>query len=152
MGTTTVKSLYDTDFVEWTAHTAEMLRSGRIEEIDIEHLAEEIEDLGKSDRRGVSSQLRRMLLHMVKQRMQPERDGSSWESSINSSRWEILFDLKASPSLRKYLKDNLQDIYTSAVIDAVAEMKLPASETAEIPRQCPYTLDQLLEGNPAPWR
>jgi len=144
--------LYDHDYYAWIRDQVRALRERRIEEVDWENVAEEIEDLGKSDRRGVSSQLRRMLLHMVKQRMQPERDGSSWESSINSSRWEILFDLKASPSLRKYLKDNLQDIYTSAVIDAVAEMKLPASETAEIPRQCPYTLDQLLEGNPAPWR
>jgi hypothetical protein len=52
---TTTKSLYDTDFVEWTARTAELLREGRFDEVDLEHLAEEVEDLGRSDRAAVSS-------------------------------------------------------------------------------------------------
>jgi hypothetical protein len=80
MGTTT-KTLYDTDFVEWTAHTAEMLREGRLGDVDLEHLAEEIEDLGRNDRHTVLSRLSRLLKHQIKRRIQPERDGSSWRSS-----------------------------------------------------------------------
>lgn len=56
------KSLYDIDFVEWTERTAALLREGRFDEIDIEHAAEEIEDLGKSQRSSVNAQLSRMLI------------------------------------------------------------------------------------------
>jgi hypothetical protein len=152
MGSTTVKSLYDTDFVEWTAQTADLLREGRIGEIDTEHLIEEIEDLGKSQRSAVRSQLARMLMHLIKQTMQPERDGSSWRNSIGGARLQILVDIEDSPSLRRHLRDKLERVYAQAVKEAVYEMELPASQAAEIPQQCPYTLDELLEGNPTPWR
>jgi hypothetical protein len=148
MGSTTVKSLYDTDFVEWTAHTAALLREGRIDEIDIEHLAEEIEDLGNRDRKAVRSQLRRMLVHLIRQKMQPERDGSSWRSSIVSAQGEILDDLEDSPSLRRYLEQDLGREYARAVNEAQREMGLPASRAKELPAQCPYTLTELLEGTP----
>ena len=61
------KTLYETDFVEWAQRTAELLRSGRLGEADLEHAAEEIEDLGRSQRAAVASQLQRMLMHLVKQ-------------------------------------------------------------------------------------
>ena len=140
-----VKSLYDVDFFEWTAHMAELLRAGRLDELDIEHLAEEIEDLGNRDRKAVSSQLGRMLMHMIKQKMQPERDGSSWRASIVDARREIRLDIKDSPSLRRYLENHLAEIYTDAVNDAIDEMNLPRSKAAEIPRECPYTLKELLD-------
>lgn len=81
MGATT-KTLYDTDFVEWTARTAELVRSGRLSEVDLEQVAEEIEDLGKRDRASAESLLFRILLHQVKRKIQPERDGASWRKSI----------------------------------------------------------------------
>src|SRR5438874_1913261 len=114
MRAATSTNLYETDFVEWTAHTAEMLRSGRMDEIDIEHLAEEIEDLGKRDRRAVRSQVRRMLVHLIKQKMQPERDGSSWRGSILSAQGEILDDIADSPSLRRHLRDTPERLYALA--------------------------------------
>src|SRR5437870_1161562 len=107
---TTVKSLYDTDFVEWTDHTADLLRSGRIDEIDIEHLAEEIEDLGRNNRSAVRSQLGRMLMHLIKQKVQPELDGSRWQSSIVDAVREIRVKIEDSPSLRRHLKENLEKI------------------------------------------
>ena len=66
MGATT-KTLYDTDFAEWASHTAELLRVGRMLDVDLEHVAEEIEDLGKSERSAIESQLRRLLKHKIKQ-------------------------------------------------------------------------------------
>jgi len=140
-----VKSLYDVDFFEWTAHMAELLRAGRFDELDIENLAEEIEDLGKRDRKGVRSQLGRMLKHLIKQKMQPERDGSSWRASIVDAREEILLDLEDSPSLRRDLETQLAKIYVRAVNAAIDEMNLTRSKAAEIPRECPYTLKQLLD-------
>src|SRR5580658_7450631 len=84
------KSLYDTDFVEWSTRTADLLRRGRLAGLDLENVAEEIEDLGKSERSAVRSQLRRMLLHLVKSRIQPERSGAIWRGSVASARTEIL--------------------------------------------------------------
>lgn len=140
MGTAT-KTLYDTDFAEWASHTAELLRAGRILEVDLEHVAEEIGDLGKSERSAAESQLRHLLLHKLKQLIQPERDGVSWRVSIVDARREIRDRIAASPSLRPYLQQNLQKIYQDAVELAVIETEL---EHAEIPEKCPWTIDALL--------
>jgi hypothetical protein len=99
---TSTKSLYDTDFVEWAARTADLLRRGRLAGLDLENVAEEIEDLGKSERSAVRSQLRRMLVHLVKSRIQPERSGASWRGSVAGARTEILDHFVDSPSLRKH--------------------------------------------------
>jgi hypothetical protein len=147
MGTTT-KTLYETDFVEWTAQTAELLRSARLDEVDLEHVAEEIEDLGRSERSAVASQLHRMLMHLIKQRIQPERDGSSWRRSITEGRAEISYRLDDSPSLRRYIEGRLQTIYERAVNDALFETGL-AEKRKELglPSQCPYELKELLEAD-----
>lgn len=140
---TTTKTLYDTDFVEWTAHTAQLVREGRFEEVDLANLAVEIEDFGKSDRSAVRSQLIRMLIHLIKQPIQPERSESSWRTSIMDSRNEILTKLEDSPSLRRHLAENLQKIYQRAVRSALEE----TSSNAEVPAKCPYTLDELLDAD-----
>lgn len=146
MGTTT-KTLYDTDFVEWTAHVAEMLRHGRLDEIDLEHIAEEIEDLGKSERSAVRSQLHRMMMHLIKQRIQPEKSGSSWRRSIAEGRAEVEFRLEDSPSLRRYAEQNLESIWHKAVKNALFETGQTEREDLDIPANCPYTLDDLLGGD-----
>jgi len=94
---TTAKTLYDTDFVEWTARTAELVRSGRFDEVDLEHVAEEIEDLGKRDRASVESLFFRLVLHQVKRKIQPELDGESWRRSIVTSQRMIIRKTQDSP-------------------------------------------------------
>lgn len=146
MGTAT-KTLYDTDFVEWAGQTAELLRARRLNELDLEHLAEEIQDMGNSERSAVSSQLHRMLKHLVKQRIQPERDGKSWIRSITEGRAEVEYKIDQSPSLRRYAAGNLQKIYVRAVRDALAETGLEdCGDRLAIPPECPWTLGQLLDG------
>ena len=140
MGTVT-KTLYDTDFVEWTAHTAERLRQGCLDEADLEYVAEEIEDLGKRDRRAVKSQLLRLLKHQIKRRIQPERDCAGWRESIDTSRDEISDIIADSPSLRSFLEENLVEIYLRALREALFETGL---RSADLPVQCPYSLDELL--------
>ncbi len=145
MGVTT-KSLYDTDFVEWTARTAELIREGRLDEVDLDHLAEEIEDLGKSNLAAVESQLRVMLMHLIKRRIQPEKQGASWQRSITRGRIQIDVRLEHSPSLRRYLDRNLGKIYRKAVRDALRETGLVGQARGlNIPDECPYTLEELLE-------
>jgi hypothetical protein len=142
------KTLYETDFVEWTERTAALLRAGRFDEADIEHAAEEIEDLGRSERSAVASQLKRMLVHLVKQRIQPERDGASWRRSITEGRSEIEFRFDDSPSLRRYAEKDLQKIYLRAVRDALAETGLTAQrDCLDLPADCPYTLEDLIESD-----
>lgn len=140
-----VKTLYGTDFAEWSAQTAELLRQRRFDEIDIENVAEEIQSLGDSQFQGARSQMRRMLMHLMKQKIQPERDGASWRASIVNAQRDILDAIDSSPSLRRKLGGRLDQLYDQAIRDARYETGL---EAADIPAQCPFTLDQLLEGNP----
>ena len=140
---TTTKTLYDTDFAEWSAHTAKLLRAGRLNELDLENVAEEIESLGISQRSAIRSQLTRMLKHKVKQMIQPEREGTSWRGSIAGALLKIRVHLENSPSLRPYLEQNLQQFYQDAVKLAVIETGL---EHAQIPEKCPWTLAALLTG------
>src|SRR5216683_3255110 len=110
MGATISKNLYDTDFVEWTARTATLLREGRIDELDIENVAEEIESLGKSDRGRSRLGLARMLFQLI---MQKFEQGS--RTAIFEERIIIANILEDSPSLRQHLQDNLDGIYARAV-------------------------------------
>jgi len=153
MGTTT-KTMYDSDFVEWTVRTAGLLREGRLGEADLEHIAEEIQDLGASERSAMRSQLRRMLMHLVKQRIQPEHDGASWRASIANAQLEILDKVAVSPSLRAYARENLEQLYREAVSVALIETDLSGRETAlNIAPVCPFSLDELLSSDPAVlWR
>jgi hypothetical protein len=151
---TSTKSLYDADFVEWTTRTADLLRRGRLAGSDLENVAEEIEDLGKSERSAVRSQLRRMLVHLMKARIQPERAGASWRGPLAffpraaSARTEILDHFGDSPSLRKHAEENLQRIYREAVELALVETNLAGhAANPDIPEKCPYTVEALLEGD-----
>ena len=141
MAATPGKTLYDTDFAEWSARMAELLRAGRMAEVDLEHVAEEIEDLGKRDRWAVSSQMLRLLLHQIKRRIQPERETAGWRCCIVNSRERIARILKDSPSLVGYLEQELNDIYVRAARGAVFETGV---KPASLPDRCPFTLDQLL--------
>lgn len=138
------KTLYGTDFAEWSAQTAELLRQGRFDEIDIENLVEEIRSLGDSQFQRARSQLRRMLMHLIKQKIQPERDGVSWRASIANAQQEILDAIDSSPSLRRRLAERLDQTYRQAIKIARYETGLDAKD---IPAECPFTLGQLLEGN-----
>jgi hypothetical protein len=147
MGTVT-KTLYDTDFVEWAAATAELLRQRRFDDVDWDHLIEEIVSLGQSDERAARSQLRRMLMHLIKMRIQPERAGTSWRESIVSARDEIEDLVERSPSLRRHLEENLESTYRRAVKSALDETNLKSpTKTFAIPEKCPATLDELLQGD-----
>ena len=144
----TSKSLYDTDFVEWTAQTARLLRAGRTAEVDLAHLAEEIEDLGKRDRWAVYSHMERLLLHQIKRRIQPDRETASWRRSIFNSQGQITHRLEDSPSLEDFLVRKLPDIYRRAVRGALIETGL---KPAPLPDRCPFTLDQLINQFDLEW-
>jgi hypothetical protein len=146
MGVKTLKpasaSLYDEDFAVWTAETARLLRAGRFDEVDIEHVAEEIEDMGKRDKRELHSRLTVLILHLLKWKWQPEKKSASWGSTIVTQRAELrrLFD--QSPSLKAKVRDAVEAVYSDAMDGATAETGLPART---FPRKCPFTPDQILD-------
>ena len=139
----TAKDLYDLDFFEWTVRNAELLRAGRTEEADLKHIAEEIEDMGVSQRWELCSRLRVLLTHLLKWKFQPvDPPSGSWRATINSQRDEIADLLEDMPSLRALLPQRLSGIYRRAASRAAEETSLPENS---FPPTCPFTLDQILD-------
>ncbi len=138
----TKQATYDADFYLWTRQQAALLRQGRLQAVDATHLAEEIESMGKSDRRALGSHLRSILLHLLKWRHQPDRRGASWESSIRNGRDEVEEILADSPSLNAQLVDFLETEYRRARRIATSETGLPMNTFSD---QCPFTVEQVLD-------
>lgn len=134
--------LYNLDFFEWTTHNAELLRAGRFGEADITHIAEEIEDLGKSQRKEVGSRLRVLVIHLLKWKFQLEHRSPGWEQTIDVQRAEIEDLLEYMPSLRGTLPETVGLVYPRAVRWAAKESRLPQSR---FPDTCPFTLQQVLD-------
>ena len=133
---------YDKDFYVWTLESAKLLRQGKFKEVDIEHVAEELESMGKSDKRQLTSRLIVLIVHLLKWQLQPERRGSSWRRTIITQRTKIPLILKDSPSLHRVLVSLLDEIYQTAVVDAAEETQLSKNI---FPENCPYSLDQCLD-------
>lgn len=134
--------LYDQDFYEWTVRNAELLRSGRATEADLTHIAEEIEDMGKRERRELLSRLSTLIAHLLKWQAQPDRRGNSWTATIRLQRKEIKDLLSQMPSLQRYLQQNLAKAYEYGVVTAVAETGLPAEA---FPSTCPFDFNALFD-------
>jgi type I site-specific restriction endonuclease len=134
--------LYDADIVAWAEQQAHWLRVGALDRLDLEHLAEEIEDVGKSEQRELANRLSLLLAHLLKWQFQPERRGSSWHRTIREQRRAIKARLDRTPSLEAMLRDAtwLDEIWADAVADAVGETGLSA-----FPGNCPWRLTDVLE-------
>ena len=135
---------YDEDFFEWTQHTAALLRAGRVAEVDVEHLAEEVEDMGKRDRREVDSRVTVLLTHLLKWQKQPEHRCRSWKSTILTQRDDLGRVLQDSPSLRRRLGSELRRTFRVAVQAAQEETGVFPDR---FPRECPWTPEQILDQN-----
>lgn len=136
--------LYETDYFQWLETTVQKLRSGDYTSVDWENLIEEIEDMGRSERRSLESNLIVVLLHLLKWQYQPERRSGSWEASIIEHRRRIRKALKESPSLKPYLESILGESYEEAIKQAKAETGMPL-ET--FPVECPYDLPVAIDDN-----
>ena len=132
---------YSTDFSDWTRQTAQLLRERRWHEVDLANLIDEVEDLGKSERRAIASQLTRLLLHLLKWHYQPQRRSDSWLDSITDARTQIDLAIQDSPSLKGYPAEQLEDSYRRARRQAATQTKL---EISVFPETCQYPLDLVL--------
>jgi hypothetical protein len=129
--------LYESDLYAWTQENAAHVRAGRLDELDYEHLAEELEELMGNNRR-----LRVLLAHLLKWRFQPERRSSSWAGTLRSQRDDIGRLLKQSPSLRRLVPEEMREAYAAAVELAAVETGL-ARRT--FPQCCPFDPAQTLD-------
>jgi hypothetical protein len=131
--------LYDSDFYAWSREQAELLRKGDLAQADIEHIAEEIDSMGRTEKRELISRLEVLLLHLLKWRFQPGKRGPSWEASIRVQRYDVEDHLDDNPSLKPLLPQALASAYRKARQEAVAETGLPP---ATFPDACPWTVAQ----------
>lgn len=140
--------LYERDFYQWAIDSAGALRQKRFDELDIEHIAEELESMGASERRELLNRLDVLLMHLLKWQYQPERRGKSWRLTIIHQRTAIGRLLEQSPSLRRSLDNEaVQSVYRKAVQAAVIETDL---ERHLFPLDCPYGLEQILDDDYLP--
>ena len=136
---------YDQDYYGWALQQAALLRTGNLSEIDIQHLAEEIESMGRSERRQLTNRLEVLLLHLLKWCYQPHRreiDGNGWLRSIREQRRRIPKLLRDNPSLQSVITACLVDAYDDARYGASDETGLPIST---FPATCPYAFAQVLD-------
>ncbi|MEO1094071.1 MAG: DUF29 domain-containing protein [Cyanobacteria bacterium J06638_28] len=148
-GTTSLPSnypanLYETDYMQWLIATVNQLRHQEYAHVDWDNLIEEIEDMGKRERRSLKSNLVILLLHLLKWHYQPTQRTGSWAGSIVEHRRRIHEALKDSPSLAPYLADVLAEAYQDARKQAGAETMLP-DET--FPQACEFELAQVMDEN-----
>ena len=135
-------SNYDSDFYAWANEQAALLRAGRLGQADIEHIAQEIESMGRTEKRELVGRLRVLLLHLLKWRFQPTGRGSSWKASIRVQRLDLAEHLKDNPSLKTIVPQAIATAFEGAIIEAADETKLP--EFA-FPAVCPWSFDQLMD-------
>ncbi|CAO3354320.1 DUF29 domain-containing protein [Azospirillum melinis] len=135
-------SLYDRDFYAWANEQAALLRAGKLDSADIEHIAEEIESMGKAEKRELVSRLRVLLHLLLKWEHQPARRGNSWRLSIANSRDEIETHMRDNPSLKSKLGESIADAYRLARRDAAAETGI---DEAVFAVQCLWSFAEMMD-------
>jgi hypothetical protein len=131
---------YDTDFYGWTQEQAALLRAGRLTDLDIENLIEEVETMGRSEKRELESRLTVLLLHLLKWKYQEVRRGRSWELSIIEQRLKFQETLEENPGLKPRLDEILAKAYKFSTLQASRETNISSNV---FPQDCPWTFDQI---------
>ncbi|WP_295445700.1 DUF29 domain-containing protein [uncultured Thiodictyon sp.] len=132
---------YAEDIAAWSREQASLIRQGRFDLVDIEFVAEEIEDVGKSEQRELASRMAALLNHLLKWQLQPERRGASWEITIRNQRLGLSKRLARTPSLNPMLTDPdwQEEIWADALAACAAETGL-----VTLPLTCPWSFAQVL--------
>lgn len=135
-------SLYEQDYALWLDTTCQLLRADRLADIDIAHLLEEFDDMGRSEKRALTSNLIVVLMHLLKYAYQPGQRSNSWRFTIKEHRRRLQEALKTSPSLKSYLEKEFTECYQEA-------RDLAATETGmsleNFPLESPFSPEQALD-------
>ena len=132
---------YDQDVMVWAFEQARLIRSGRFDKLDIERIADEIEDVGRSERRELASRMAALLAHLLKWKFQPSHQSPSWERTVREQRKQVLRKLRETPSLRNLLSQPewIDGVWGDAVTQAITETGLDC-----FPEMCPWSTGEVL--------
>ncbi|HMZ59643.1 MAG TPA: DUF29 domain-containing protein, partial [Leptospiraceae bacterium] len=139
-----LKKLYEEDEHLWLFENARLLREGRLDLADIQHIAETLEDMGKRDFREILSRMRVLMMHLLKWIFQPEQRSSGWKGTIREQRKELNKAFAFSTNLKIYGKEQFLNEYSDAREIAADETGLPLSSFPEGP---PFTFEQVTDEN-----
>ena len=139
-GDAPVRAEYERDFYSWLMEQARFIREGRIDALDRDNLAEEIESQAREQFNKLVSALRVLMLHMLKWDRQRARRSRSWVLSIQEQRFEIADVLADNPGLKPRVDDAIERAYRRARIEAAKETGL---DEATFPATCPYSFDDI---------
>jgi len=137
----TINPKYEGDLYGWAIHTAELLRSKKMDEVDFDNVIEEIEALGRSEKSELRSRLSLILSYLLKWKYQPTMRGHSWKYALIEHRMMVEFILEDNLSLKNDLNKILKDAYIIARLKAAGETSLSEEE---FPKECPYTFDEIM--------
>ncbi|AWN44451.1 DUF29 domain-containing protein [Methylobacterium durans] len=135
------RTRYGDDHYTWVQEQVALLRSGRVEALDLDNIAEELSDVGLSEYYRLQSAVEILLLHMLKWDHQPERRSRSWALSSAEHRERALIHLRKSPGLKSSLDEVRRDAFRLARLGAARQMRRPP---AALPADCPYAWDDIL--------
>ena len=135
-------SEYEKDFYAWLMDNAKLLREKKFTEIDIEHIAEELESMGKSEKRELINRLTVLLAHLLKWQFQAVKRSRSWKNTILTQRIDINELLEDSPSLRHEIIQKLELAYEKAKLNAEDETGI---DKIHFPEKCPFSFEEILE-------
>jgi len=133
---------YERDYCGWLRENARLLREGRWGEIDSEHIAEELEAMGRSEKRELASRLSVLIAHLLKWQYQPVRRSRSWRNTISTQRMDLKELLEESPSLRRDLEKRIEKSYEKAKLKAEDETGLYKER---FPPTCPFSPEEILD-------
>ena len=138
------QALYDRDFYAWSRQQADLLRAGRFPELDLEHLIEEVDDLGGALKRSVRSRIRTIIEHLLKlERSLAQDPRGGWYDTIITQRGDLVDEL--TPSIRREIEPEFAVLYDRARAAAATSLHKHNEPTAAdaLPADCPYSLDQI---------
>ena len=133
-------NVYETDFHAWTQQQAQLLKAGKLAEANLDHLIEELESMGASERRELQNRLKILMARLLRWEYQPEYRSRSWSATLKERRLSLPDLLEENPSLKSLLQTRLKKAYPLSVLLAVKETNLDEST---FPESCPYSLDEI---------
>lgn len=134
--------LYNKDFYEWTQKNASLLREGKLSEVDLENLIEELESMGRSEKRAFVNRLSVLIAHILKWQYQPKIRSKSWRYTIEEQRGQVADILEDNPSFNSLLDEMLLKAYKKAILIVLKETPL---NKADLPVSCPYAFKQVMD-------
>lgn len=141
------QTLYEQDYYLWLRTTINQLRAGQFSSVDLENLIEELETMGRSQKRAIESLLIRLLEHLLKLKYwdsERERNEGPWKGEIRTFRRQIKKELKDSPSLKPYILEIFEECYEEARKEASDRSQLPLDT---FPINPIGSLEQVLDDN-----